>query len=124
MDTGEPGSLAPLLSCLPGAARWLWAAPDGRLTVVLMQGQRLVVPGPPVPCAWTVGRMAGPGTPRAWTGPEEPGSGPSDPPSPEAEPPGPTWGPEPPGPTWGPEPPGPTWGPEPPGPTWGPAGWR
>jgi hypothetical protein len=61
LDPGAPESLVPLLSCYPGTARWLWASPDGRLTVVLMQGQRLVVPGPPVPAAWSVGGKSGPG---------------------------------------------------------------
>jgi hypothetical protein len=55
LDPWAPDTLAPLLSCLPGTARWLWASPDGRLTLVLMQGQRLVVPGPPAPPAWRVG---------------------------------------------------------------------
>jgi hypothetical protein len=61
LDPGAPDTLAPLLSCYPGSARWLWASPDGRLTVVWMQGQRLTVPGPPVPCTWSVGGMSGPG---------------------------------------------------------------
>lgn len=58
LDPARPESVAPLLSCLPGAARWLWASPEGRLTVLLMQGQRLVVPGPPGPGTWSVGRLA------------------------------------------------------------------
>ena len=61
LDPGTPDSLAPLLSCYPGTARWVWASPDGRLSVVLMQGQRLVVPSPPVPIAWAVGAIGGPG---------------------------------------------------------------
>ena len=59
LDPGSPHSLAPLLSCFPGTARWLWSSPGGSLTVVLMQGQRLVVPGPPVPSTWTVGGAPG-----------------------------------------------------------------
>jgi len=61
LDPRFSDSLAPLLSSFPGSARWLWASPDGELTLVLMQGQRLVVPGPPVPSAWSVGTMTGPG---------------------------------------------------------------
>jgi len=60
LDPLVPQSLAPLLSCFPGSARWVWASTDGRLTVVLMQGQRLVVPGPLVPRAWTVVGPSGP----------------------------------------------------------------
>ncbi len=55
LDPGAPETVAPLLSCYPGTARWVWSSPDGRLTIVLMQGQRLVVPHPVVPCAWSVG---------------------------------------------------------------------
>jgi hypothetical protein len=54
LDPGSPDTLAPLLSCFPGSARWLWSGPDGRLTVVLMQGQRLEVPAPGAPSTWTV----------------------------------------------------------------------
>lgn|GEM_PF-958665 len=61
LDPAVPESLGPLLWCLPGSARWLWASTDGRLTVELMQGQRLVVPGPAVPGAWSVGGRTGPG---------------------------------------------------------------
>lgn len=59
LDPAAPHSLAPLLSCYPGSVRWLWAAPDGRLTLVLMQGQRLEVPGPPDRGAWSVGGRRG-----------------------------------------------------------------
>ncbi len=124
LDTGQPGSLAPLLWCLPGTARWLWSAPDGRLTVVFMQGQRLVVPGPPVPCAWSVGRLAGPGIPRAWSGPVDPGVDVREPVPPPRPSPAATEDTEPPDGSRGPEPPGGPWGPEPPGGPWGPAGWR
>ena len=55
LDPGATGTLAPLLSSFPGSARWLWASPLGELTLVMMQGQRLAVPGAPVPSAWTVG---------------------------------------------------------------------
>ena len=51
-------SLSPLLWSYPGSARWLWASPFDELTLVLMQGQRLVVPGLPVPSAWSVGATA------------------------------------------------------------------
>ena len=59
LDPRVPHTLAPLLSCIPGTARWLWSSTDGSLTVVLMQGQRLVVPGRPVPSPWTVGGRSG-----------------------------------------------------------------
>ena len=55
LDPSDLGSLAPLLSCIPGAARWVWASPDGRLTLEFMQGQRLVVPGPTRQSYWSVG---------------------------------------------------------------------
>jgi hypothetical protein len=55
LDPGFPDSLAPLLAAYPGSARWLWASPEGELTLVLMQGQRLVVPEAPAPGAWSVG---------------------------------------------------------------------
>lgn len=48
-------SLSPLLWSYPGSARWLWASPADELTLVLMQGQRLVVPGLPVPRVALVG---------------------------------------------------------------------
>jgi len=60
LDPGSPDSLAPLLSCFPGTARWLWSGPDGRLTLVLMQGQRLEVPAPGDPSTWTVGGVSAP----------------------------------------------------------------
>jgi hypothetical protein len=63
LDPSAPESLAPLLACVPGAARWVWASPDGRLTVTLMQGQRLVVPGGPDPGRWRVDRAPGPPPP-------------------------------------------------------------
>jgi hypothetical protein len=59
LDPCVPESLAPLLSCIPGAARWVWASPDGRLTVELMQGQRLVAPGPALQPWWSVGDRSG-----------------------------------------------------------------
>ena len=65
LDPAVTGSLAPVLSCHPGSARWLWASRSGVLRLVLMQGQRLVVPGPrPLPgsppvSTWSVGRPAG-----------------------------------------------------------------
>jgi hypothetical protein len=55
LDPGEPETLAPLLSCIPGTARWIWASPRGLLTVELMQGQRLVAPGPMRQPWWSVG---------------------------------------------------------------------
>jgi hypothetical protein len=55
LDPRRPETLAPLLATYPGAARWLHATPGGELTLVFMQGQRLVVPGPAVRSAWTVG---------------------------------------------------------------------
>jgi hypothetical protein len=55
LDPCVPESLAPLLTCIPGAARWVWAAPDGRLTVELMQGQRLVAAEPTCQPWWSVG---------------------------------------------------------------------
>lgn len=59
LDPAHPETLGPLLACIPGAARWLHAAPGGELVLVLMQGQRLVVPGPAVRLAWTVGPAGG-----------------------------------------------------------------
>jgi len=55
LDPHHHDSLCPLLSTVPGTARWMWASPDGELTLVLMQGQRLVVPGPAVRSVWSVG---------------------------------------------------------------------
>jgi len=60
LDPRAPESLAPILSCHPGAARWVWSSVDGRLTVEWMQGQRLIVPELPGPCAWSVGRWSAP----------------------------------------------------------------
>jgi hypothetical protein len=60
LDPGSPDTLAPLLSCFPGSARWLWSGPDGRLTLVLMQGQRLEVPATGNRSTWTVGGMPAP----------------------------------------------------------------
>jgi hypothetical protein len=57
---GSTDSLAPLLSCYPGSARWLWSSPAGALHLVLMQGQRFVVPDPGGDRAWTVGGPDGP----------------------------------------------------------------
>ena len=31
LDPRYADTLAPLLSCLPGSARWVWSGPDGRL---------------------------------------------------------------------------------------------
>ena len=59
LDPCLPESLAPLLFCLPGAARWVWASPDGWLTVELMQGQRLVAPGPSRQPWWSVEDRSG-----------------------------------------------------------------
>jgi hypothetical protein len=55
LDPRHPDTLGPLLATYPGAARWIWASTDGRLTLVFMQGQQLVVPGPAVRNAWSVG---------------------------------------------------------------------
>ena len=60
LDPRAPESLAPILSCHPGTARWVWSSVDGRLTVVWMQGQCLVVPEPPEPWAWSVGGWSAP----------------------------------------------------------------
>lgn len=60
LDPHRPETLGPLLAPYPGAARWLWASPDGGLTLVFMQGQRLVVPGPAIRSAWSVGDADGP----------------------------------------------------------------
>lgn len=60
LDPHRPDTLGPLLATFPGAARWLWASPNGALTLVFMQGQRLVVPGPAVRNAWSVGTAEGP----------------------------------------------------------------
>ncbi len=53
-DPGRPDTLAPLLALCPGTARWLWARPDGTLTLECMQGQRLVVPAPVPAATWSV----------------------------------------------------------------------
>jgi hypothetical protein len=55
LDPKRPDTLGPLLAVYPGTARWLHASPGGELVLVLMQGQRLVVPGPAVRLAWVVG---------------------------------------------------------------------
>ncbi len=55
LDPRRPETLSPLLATYPGTARWMHATPDGELTLVFMQGQRLVVPGPAVRRAWSVG---------------------------------------------------------------------
>lgn len=55
LDPGAPTTLAPLLSCYPGTARWVWSSPGGLLTIVLMQGQYLIVPDLAVSRAWSVG---------------------------------------------------------------------
>ncbi len=59
LDPHRHDTLGPLLATYPGTARWLWAAPDGTLNLVFMQGQRLVVPGPAVRSAWSVGPSVG-----------------------------------------------------------------
>ena len=59
LDPRRHDTLAPLLATYPGTARWLWASPDGQLTLVFMQGQRLVAPGPTVRSAWSVGGSIG-----------------------------------------------------------------
>ena len=60
LDPRRPETLAPLLTVYPGAARWVHATPEGVLTLEFMQGQRLVVPGPAVRSAWTVGPVDAP----------------------------------------------------------------
>jgi hypothetical protein len=55
LEPSRPETLGPLLAVYPGAARWLYASPDGGLVLVLLQGQRLVVPGPAVRPAWVIG---------------------------------------------------------------------
>ncbi len=60
LDPRCPDTLAPLLSCFPGTAHWMWASPGGELNLVLMQGQRLVVPEPGSGSAWSVGTIEGP----------------------------------------------------------------
>jgi len=64
LDPRRPMTLAPLLDTIPGAARWLWASPDGALNLVFMQGQRLAAPGPTVRNTWSV---VGAGAPVAET---------------------------------------------------------
>ena len=59
LDPARPETLAPLLAVYPATARWLYATPDGGLVLVLLQGQRLVVPGPAVRRSWVVGRLDG-----------------------------------------------------------------
>jgi hypothetical protein len=58
LDPSVAESLAPLLSCIPGAARWVWASPEGCLTVEMMQGQRLIAPGPARQPWWSVGERS------------------------------------------------------------------
>ena len=60
LDPHRHDTLGPLLATYPGTAQWLWASPDGTLHLVFMQGQRLVVPGPAVRSAWSVGRSDAP----------------------------------------------------------------
>jgi len=55
LDPARPETLGPLLAVYPATARWLYASPDGELVLVLVQGQRLVVPGPAVRRSWSVG---------------------------------------------------------------------
>ena len=85
LDPGQPPSLAPLLTCHPGAVGWLWVTPEERLVAAFMQGQRLEVPGPPGRRSWSV--VDGPpsvgrsdeGPPRdgpPWDGPSASGGGP------------------------------------------------
>jgi Family of unknown function (DUF6188) len=59
LDPRRHDTLGPLLATYPGTARWLWASPDGRLTLVFMQGQRLVAPGPTVRSAWSISGSRG-----------------------------------------------------------------
>jgi len=60
LDPHRHDTLGPLLATYPGTARWLWASPTGELTLVFMQGQRLIVPGPAVRSAWWVSGPCGP----------------------------------------------------------------
>jgi len=55
LDPRRHDTLGPMLATYPGTARWIWASPEGELTLVFMQGQRLVAPGPTVHSAWSVG---------------------------------------------------------------------
>ena len=55
LDPARTETLGPLLAVYPGVARWLYASPDGGLVLALVQGQRLVVPGPAVRRSWVVG---------------------------------------------------------------------
>jgi hypothetical protein len=59
LDPARPQTLGPLLAVYPATARWLYATPDGGLVLVLLQGQRLVVPGPAVRRSWVVGPAGG-----------------------------------------------------------------
>jgi hypothetical protein len=68
LDPHRHDTLGPLLATYPGTAQWLWASPDGTLHLVFMQGQRLVVPGPAVRSAWSVGPSVPPDD-----GPDRPG---------------------------------------------------
>ncbi len=59
LDPRRAEELGPVLALFPGTARWLWAGPDGRLTLEFEHGGRLGVrPGGP-PGAWAV-EVAGP----------------------------------------------------------------
>lgn len=60
LDPRRPETLGPLLATYPGAAGWLWASPGGGLSLVFMQGQRLVVPGSAGRCTRSVGDATGP----------------------------------------------------------------
>ena len=54
LDPRRVEGLGPVLALYPGTARWLWAAPDGCLTLVFEHGARLRVrPGGP-PGAWAL----------------------------------------------------------------------
>ena len=59
LDPHRQDTLGPILATYPGTVRWIWASPGGELTIVFMQGQRLVAPGPSVRSAWSVGGVDG-----------------------------------------------------------------
>ena len=59
VDTGDPPTLAPVVTLVRGVVRWLVATHDGGLTVEFVAGERLVVPGPVVARTWAVGAASG-----------------------------------------------------------------
>jgi hypothetical protein len=60
LDPRRTGELGPLLALYPGTARWLWASPEGMLTLVFENGSRLTVVPEVIAPAWSVGAMSWP----------------------------------------------------------------